>query len=119
MDENVHGGTTMDGYVKLAGIGKNQLLLNDNIIPGDKQLNRRQAKCLYVIQRCLELKAYHSHVRETGFVFYICEVLRVSMVHCKRMTPLRFYAHLLVLVTQILRLIVPNKAMLRERVCIV
>lgn len=47
VDEIVLGGKVMDGYVKLGGLGKNQLLffawLNENIVPEDKQLNRRIA----------------------------------------------------------------------------
>lgn len=49
-----------DGYVKLDGLGKNQLLssawINDNIIPRDKQLNMRKAEYLYMIQKHLELR---------------------------------------------------------------
>lgn len=89
MNEIIPGGEMPDGYVKLGNLAKNQLLfqacLNENIIPGDKQLNRRQAKFLFTIQKCLELKAYRSHVRATNFAYSICEVLRMSLKHCKEM----------------------------------
>lgn len=53
VNEIVVGGKIQDRYINLGGLGNNQLLfqawLNRNIIPGEKQLNRIQAKYLYVI----------------------------------------------------------------------
>lgn len=92
-----------DGYMKLGSLAKNQLLfhawLNDNIILGDKQLNWRQAKYLFTIQKHLKLKVNCTLVRVTDFAFSICEVLRVSFKHCKDMIPKKNCAHLSMLVT--------------------
>lgn len=69
-----------------------------------------------MIQKRLEIRVDHSHVRATDFVFSICEVLRVSLKHWKDITPKRHYAHLPFLVTRLLRVIEPNKSMLGESI---
>lgn len=105
--------------MKLKGLQQNQLLLhawlNDNIISGDKALNHRLAKYLYVIMKCLELKVDHTLVRGTDFICTIYETLCASMKNCKDISTRRNYAHLLILVTQNIRFIEPNLPLARER----
>lgn len=90
--------------------------LNDNVIPGDKHLNWRQAEYIFTIQKRLEIKADWTPVRATNYSFSICEVLRLSLNHCKDMSPRKNYAHLPVLVSQILRHIEPDRVMLGDRI---
>lgn len=114
----VPNGQMYDGYVKLGSLAKYKLFfqawLYDNITPGDRQLNRMQAKYLWMVQKHLDLMANHSHVRATDFAFCICEVLRVSLKHCKNISPKKHYAHFPVLATQMLHLVEPKRAMIGD-----
>lgn len=89
--------------------------MHDDVIRGDKSLNRRQAECLYIIQKKLELKANHSLVHGTNFLYYIYETLRAFIRHCKNISSKRNYAHLPFLVTQLIRFIDTSLPLVGER----
>lgn len=67
-----------------------------------------------MIQKCLELKSDRTRLKATNFAFSIYEVLRVSLKHCKDMSPKKNYAHLPFLFTKILCLIERQRAMLGD-----